>query len=241
MKKLLSIICCAVMAISIFTACEKEESTSTNKSRNDSNSSKRDSLSSCDDNSSDTDPANVFAEKPVIYLYPTEKADVSVNLDYNGRLTCTYPSIDNGWNVTAYPDGRIINKADGRKYSYLYWEGESKTQYDFSKGFVVKGEDTAAFLQEKLAYMGLTPKEYNEFIVYWLPLMQDNKYNLITFQGEAYTDSAKLNITPKPDSMLRVFMAYKPLDSYVQIEEQKLNTFERKGFAVVEWGGTCVE
>lgn len=52
--------------------------------------------------------------------------------------------------------------------------------------------------------MGLTPKEYNEFIVYWLPQMQKNKYNYITFQNEAYTGSAVLNINPKSDSMLRV-------------------------------------
>lgn len=176
-------------------------------------------------------------EKPVIYLYPTEKTDVSVNLKLDGKLTCTYPELNKGWEVTAYPDGKVINKSDGKEYSYLYWEGESNTKYDMSKGFVVKGEDTAEFLQEKLSYMGLTPREYNEFIVYWLPQMQNNKYNLITFQGKAYTDSAKLEVSPKPDSMLRVFMVYKPLNKPINIEEQKLNSFERKGFTVVEWGG----
>ena len=180
---------------------------------------------------------NLCCEKPVIYLYPTEKTDVSVNLKLDGKITCTYPEINKGWNVTAYPDGKVINKSDGKEYSYLYWEGESNTKYDMSKGFVVKGEDTAKFLQEKLSYMGLSPREYNEFIVYWLPQMQNNKYNLITFQGKAYTDSAKLDISPKPDSMLRVFMAYKPLNKPIDIEEQKLATFERKGFTVVEWGG----
>jgi len=86
--------------------------------------------------------------------------------------------------------------------------------------------------------MGLTEDEMNEFIVYWLPRMEHNAYNLITFQGKAYTDTAKLDITPAPDSMLRVFMAYRPLEDSVDIEPQQLETFERKGFAVVEWGGT---
>ena len=180
------------------------------------------------------------AMKPVIYLYPTEKTDVNVSLNFAGKLTCTYPAYNDSWNVTANPDGEIINKADGKEYSYLFWEGNSDTKYDLSKGFVVKGSDSADFLQKKLAYLGLTPKEYNEFIVYWLPKMQDNKYNLITFQGKTYTDSAKLEITPKPDSMLRVFMAYKPLEKSIQIEEQKLTPFERKGFSVIEWGGTKV-
>ena len=56
-----------------------------------------------------------------------------------------------------------------------------------------------------------------------------------------YTDSAKLNITPVPDSMLRVFMAYVPLEEAVIIEPQQLETFERKGFTVVEWGGSEIK
>ncbi|MBR6994883.1 MAG: hypothetical protein IKH96_02565 [Ruminococcus sp.] len=68
--------------------------------------------------------------------------------------------------------------------------------------------------------------------------MEHNAYNLITFQGKAYTDTAKLDITPVPDSMLRVFMAYRPIEDSVDIEPQQLGTFERKGFTVVEWGGT---
>lgn len=176
--------------------------------------------------------------KPVIYLYPEESTEVNVKLDFNGELGCTYPEYsENGWTVTANPDGTLINSADGREYSYLFWDGISNVDYDISKGFVVKGEDTEKFLQEKLAYMGLTPREYNEFIVYWLPLMQDNEYNLIAFQGETYTDNAKLEITPSPDSILRVFMTFKPLDKPIEIEEQQLTAFERQGFTVVEWGG----
>lgn len=177
--------------------------------------------------------------KPVIYLYPEEKTDVSVKIDLDGELTCTYPDYGDGWNVTAYPDGTLINKEDGLEYSYLYWEGKGEAKWDLSRGFVVKGEDTAEFLQEKLAYLGLTRRELNEFIVYWLPLMQDNPYNLITFQTDAYTDKALLRVSPEPDSVLRIFMVYKPLQEAVDIPEQELSTFEREGFTVVEWGGSC--
>lgn len=178
----------------------------------------------------------VFA-KPVIYLYPEQEIEVSVQLDYDGELTCTYPAYEDGWSVTAQPDGTLTDEA-GKQYSYLFWEGETDIEYDMSRGFVVKGSDTAEFLQEKLSYLGLTPREYNEFIVYWLPKMQDHPYNLIAFQQEAYTDSAALTISPQPDSILRVFMAYQPLEQPVEIEEQALAPFAREGFAVVEWGGT---
>ena len=179
--------------------------------------------------------------KPVIYLYPPHPMQVSVRLAYSGVLDYTYPEYKDGWSVTAYPDGTLINDADGKEYSYLFWEGHDERRYDFSRGFVVKGKDTVAFLQEKLAYMGLTPREYNELIVFWLPKMQPNAYNLITFQGSAYTDGAVLEITPKQDALLRVFMAYKPLIKRMELPPQELKPFKRRGFTVVEWGGACVE
>ena len=185
--------------------------------------------------------ASQMDKKPVIYLYPEEETEVTVKIDYNGELICTYPEYKDGWNVIAQPDGTLKDIETGKEYSYLFWEGTSDVEYDMSEGYVVKGEDTAEFLQEKLAEIGLTPKEYNEFIVYWLPLMQENKYNLITFQKEVYTENAVLNITPEPDSVLRVFMAYKALEEPVEVEEPVIEPFERNGFTVVEWGGTEVK
>ncbi|MCK5490910.1 MAG: hypothetical protein KAI67_03640 [Candidatus Pacebacteria bacterium] len=184
--------------------------------------------------------------KPVIYLYPQQKQDVYVNLEHKGKFIATYPEYDyeiKGWEVTAYPDGKIINNADNREYSYLFWEGESYDgiEYDFSKGFVIEGKDTVEFLQKKLEQIGLTPKEYNEFIVYWYPKMKDNKFNYVYFAGSEYTDTAVLNITPEPDSILRVFMIFKSLEEKIEIQSQDLKPFERKGFVVVEWGGTEIE
>ena len=182
----------------------------------------------------------VCDEKPVVYLYPEKEMEVKVQLDYDGKLVCTYPEYDNGWDVVAQPDGTLCDYS-GKTYSYLFWEGNTHATYDFSKGFVVKGAETAEFLEEKLSEIGLNPKETNEFIVYWLPRMQENKYNLITFQTKAYTDVAKLHITPEPDSILRVFMAYKELEAPIEIEEHVIAPFERKGFTVVEWGGAEVK
>ena len=176
-------------------------------------------------------------EKPVIYLYPEQEQDVSVRLDYDGKLTCTYPEYDDGWDVTAAPDGTLTDES-GKEYNYLYWEGETDQEYDFSEGVCVAGEDAAKVLGDALDRLGLTRREANEFIVYWLPKMEQNEYNLISFQSEAYTDCACLNVQPQPDTVIRVFMAYKPLDHYQEIPEQSLSTPERSGFTVVEWGGS---
>ncbi|MBR4304348.1 MAG: hypothetical protein IKT81_03350 [Clostridia bacterium] len=174
--------------------------------------------------------------KPVIYLYPETATQVTVTLDYNGRLTSTYPAYGNGWTVASQPDGTLTD-ASGREYYCLFWEGESYVDYDLSTGFCVKGEDTAAFLEDALKKLGLTDKEANEFIIYWLPRMEINEYNVISFQQEIYTDNAALTITPAPDSILRVFMAWKAADEPVDIKAQELQGFKRTGFTVVEWGG----
>ena len=177
--------------------------------------------------------------KPIIYLYPEEPTLCTVNLTLNGNFICTYPKYsENGWkNFTAYPDGTLVFP-DGKEYYALYWEAEQAATWDFSKGFCVKGEDTAEFLEWALSEQGLTSREANEFIIYWLPLMQDNPYNVISFQGENYTEIAKLEVYPAPQSVLRVFMVYYPSDTEVEITPQKFEPFERKGFTLVEWGGS---
>ncbi len=186
-------------------------------------------------------PQSTNSAKPVIYLYPETETEVSVSLSLDGKLTTTYPDYgQEGWNVTASPDGTLINHTDGKEYSYLFWEGTSNAEYDFSRGWCVPGSETAEFLQDSLSALGLTPQEYNEMIVYWLPQMESNSYNLITFQQECYTDSAKLEIVPQPDSLLRVFMAWKPLEHPVEIQPDELKPFERNGFTVIEWGGCKV-
>ena len=192
------------------------------------------SLTACRDDRGDVDA------KPVLYLYPEEETAVTVKLDYGGKLTCTYPAYGDGWQVTAQPDGTLTDNA-GQTYNYLYWEGVNDGDYDFSQGFCVAGGDTAAFLEDTLAQLGLTRREANEFIVYWLPRMQDAPYNLIAFQSDAYTQAARLAIEPAPDTLLRVFMAWKPLDTAVDIPAQTLAAPERTGLTVVEWGGCQVK
>lgn len=180
------------------------------------------------------------AAKPVIYLYPETQTDVTVKLNYDGKLTCTYPAYENGWSVTAAPDGTLTD-AEGQTYNYLYWEGQAAGEFDFTEGFCVAGADTAAFLEDALAKLGLNRREANEFIVYWLPLMEPNPYNLISFQQEAYTDHAQLEISPAPDTLIRVFMAWKPLDEVMDIPAQELTPPERTGFTAIEWGGSKID
>ncbi len=174
--------------------------------------------------------------KPIIYFYPESDTVCSTKVALkNGEFICTYPDHgENGWqNFVAHPDS-TLTFPDGKEYYALYWEGVSSFKSDFSKGFCVKGSDSAKFFDEILPKTGLSTREANEFIIYWLPILQENKYNLISFRQEAYTDSAKLIIDPAPDSLLRVYMAAQTLDKPIEIEAQEFEAFERKGFTVVE-------
>ena len=75
--------------------------------------------------------------------------------------------------------------------------------------------------------------------MYWLPKLEKNKYNYIRFATNNEIENyMPLNVEPKPDSTIRIQMIYKALDSKISIKEQNISTPVRKGFTVVEWGGT---
>lgn len=192
-------------------------------------------------------PSGGGVRKPLIYLYPPTKMPIRVKLDLLGaRLHTTYPAYDpkiGGWDVVAHPNGKIIDSKNNLEYSYLFWNAvlDTQLQTKADKGFVIKGSDTASFLRKTLSEMGLNPKEYNEFIVYWLPKMEKNSYNFIKFVDKEYADLAPLKTEPAFDSLLRVFMVFQPVAQYFEVQPQVFRKFERKGLTVVEWGGLAKE
>ena len=190
---------------------------------------------------------SVCVDAPIIYLYPEQTEQISVSLDLEGELTTTYPLYEEenneGWNVTATPEG-VLTDSSGRNYSYLFWEAILDMEPDLSRGFCVAREDTIEFLETALNEMGLNEEEANGFIMYWLPQLEANEYNYISFQTESYEEAAGLEIEPQPDTVIRVFMMWGGVDHYIEVEPQDLtamNPSEREGFTVVEWGGTELE
>ena len=180
------------------------------------------------------------AYKPVIYLYPKEKTEVSVKLKLRGELLITNPAYDDGWQVTAQPDGTLTD-SKGKNFDYLFWEGNLDAEYDLSKGFCVAGGDTEKFLNSALAKLGLNRSEADDFMDFWVEHMKNNPYNIISFQTTAYTDAAELSVIPKPDSVIRVYMVYRPSECFVELPEQQLTAPKRSGFTVVEWGGAVLK
>ena len=190
------------------------------------------------------EPIRVHA--PVIYLYSESDEPVNISLDLNGEFTYTYPEYINGdgWTVTASPDGTLTDES-GTTYEYIIWEADMYLEPDLFHGFCVNGSDTKAFLESSLKELGLNEKEISDFISYWLPKMENNPFNVISFQTTAFNDAAIYNVAPSPDVIVRVNMLWYASEEFVEIDEQDLadincSVDKRYGLTFVEWGGEMI-
>lgn len=176
-------------------------------------------------------------DKPVLYLYPQDTTDVEVNFEHEENLTTTYPKFKDSWQVEAHNNGNLYDK-NGKYYYALYWEEKKNHNVSFDTGYYVTKDNAINFLEEKLTLIGLNDKEKNEFIMYWLPILENNEQSLVYFELTQERESYnKIQITPQPDSLLRMAIHVKKVNKPVNIPPQHLEKFERKGFVAVEWGG----
>lgn len=186
-------------------------------------------------------PSNTLKiEKPVIYLYPEEELNIKVSIKPEDVITTSYPKYDNGWAITAKPSGEIHDK-DGKKYAYLFWEGNIEFVSEFKDGFIVQRGDIIKFLESKLDILGLNYVEKNDFITYWLPALEKHEYNKIRFYTEEINEFVQLEINPAPQTLIRVYMIFEEAKEFDQIVAQKLEPIKRQGYTVVEWGGAEIK
>ena len=186
-----------------------------------------------------------------LYLYPRNALEVSVQPEVQEQISCAYPSCEEEWRVIARPDGTMAGLDDGQEYSCLFRESvleglpKEPLSGELQAGYVVKGEDTAAFLQEIFSKMGLFPSEYHELLISFLPEMERQPWNLITIYRRTGGVPDGLQITPRPDQVLQVLMAYKPLEKGPDEETEapeleSLHAF-RQGFTAVELSGMQIQ
>lgn len=186
----------------------------------------------------------ILAEKckPVIYLYPEEETDLHVEVKPNIGFTKTIPEYKNGWNVTAYPDGTVIDRETGDNYEYLYWTGLVDGYPLIEEGWVVAQKDLLAFFNYYLPLYGLRGDEITDFTEYWIDDMTKAPYYAVTFVEQSIIDElSPLSIDKEPDVVMRVLMTAKALERPIKLNPPQLPTTpERRGFTVVEWGGTIL-
>ena len=205
--------------------------------------------------------------KPVVYLYPEKPTVVHLSFISPVSLDTQIPFYNNGWFVKAQPDGILTDlqpqytdcsKIDSLKfgseyagnacktnsYPYIYWSGKS-VQNSYPKiegGWIIEKNNLQKFMDEKLKEIGLTEKESDDMTSYWVSKMseKDTPYYQISFlQTREMNEFIPMAVNPQPDSVLRVFLDYKALNTRPSTDPkpQQFDKFIRRGFTFVEWGG----
>lgn len=187
----------------------------------------------------DRDEESNMVKKPIVYFYPEKEMDLSVKYVNEDKLLTTYPKYNNGWNIHLNEDGTFVTDANNREYYALYFDELPNYKCSFEEGFYVNKDNAINFLEEKMDYIGYTNREVDEFMMYWLPILESNKHSLVYFeQTEERNEECPLIFSTNPDTLIRTIIHIKKVDGEVNIPEQQLKHYDRKGFVVTEWGGT---
>lgn len=179
--------------------------------------------------------------KPVVYLYPTAATNVTVQVGAKVTVSAPHYAVDGWRNVLAQPSGKL--SYEGKNYESLFWEGTGYGEYPgITTGTIVKKADVVQTMKRQLAEQGLNAKEITDFVTFWQDKIPSKPYVRLTWLNTAQMDTlAPLYITPKPDTVIRVFLDMEGFDEPVQLPAQKLTSTFRHGFTVVEWGGLTAE
>ena len=177
--------------------------------------------------------------KPVIYLYPRQATQVSVQVTPKGGVTKSAPPYREGWKVLATSRGEL-RTSDGRRHRYLFWEsGLTEKPQPLTEGFVVSRAELQGFLVRTAQQLGLNARETGDFMEFWWPRVSVKPYAAIRFVPRAEIDAAApLVVSPAPDTVIRVLIDFRVLDAPVELAPQVLEAAPpRRGFVVSEWGG----
>ncbi|MEO6761503.1 MAG: hypothetical protein ABI220_03975 [Candidatus Saccharimonadales bacterium] len=175
--------------------------------------------------------------KPVIYLYPQHKTEVSVQV--GADVTVSNPKYpDGGWqNVKADTSGKLVYQ--GKQYDSLFWEGYGNGSYpEITNGTVVPSGQAVSTIRWQLKAQGLNSKEISDFLTYWQSKLPSTKYVRLTWLGTAQMNQlAPLSVNPAPKTTIRVFLDFEGLQHPEKLPAQHFVTPIRRGFTLVEWGG----
>lgn len=178
----------------------------------------------------------VIVRKPNIYLYPPNTRALKIKLDFpmGGRILESSPNYLNGWNVTVTPSGKINNT-----YDFLFYESENPDAFQYKYGWLVNRDTLASFFRNNLYEIGFRGREIDDFLEYWMQHLTDFQFYEIYPQFQEDIEKViRRNISESPDSMLRMFYVFVGTHSISkQLSTPIIPKFERKGFAVAEWGG----
>lgn len=180
----------------------------------------------------------MYVKKPALYLYPEKEQIVKVKLAPKGDITKAIPPYKGEWIVKVTPSGKINNQ-----YDYLFYEVRLEKPYPLTNtGWVVPYYELSKWFDIYLPKLGLNKKETDDFKDYWLKELKPYRYYEIRYMDEKFlSENLYINIDPKPDTFIRVFLYFKGTNSKRSLSEPKIVKKDRKGLTAVEWGGINAE
>jgi hypothetical protein len=215
------------------------------------------------------------AGKPAILLYPINDVNISISIKLDSAIwifSQLYPapiSSDNTatsfavWNVRATKEEIIVyNK---QEYAYLFWDAITIEKHNFkinlNNAFCTESIQIPNMLNKMLISYGLTVKERQDLITYWLNDLTSADYAIcqiigsfekpkeidkIKYLGDQYYNKAAiLNFDSEikdncPDVVLRIILLFSPSYRFVNYNytgPEIQIPLKREGFWAVEWGG----
>jgi len=175
-----------------------------------------------------------YVRKPNIYIYPTDTIQLYIKIQFpnGGKLINSAPSYEDGWEIEVMPSGLIDNQ-----YQYLFYEAQIPHLLQKEFGWIVTGTDLGSFFKNNLKSLLFSKKEIDDFIEYWIPLLDKTKtYSIYPSFNEDLESVMQLNFSIEPDNLIRVIYIIEECQENKSIEPPQLPLFKREGFVVLEWG-----
>ncbi|MCK5537463.1 MAG: hypothetical protein KAI79_11595, partial [Bacteroidales bacterium] len=135
----------------------------------------------------------VTVYKPNIYIYPTEKMQLNVELNFpmGGEIITSIPEYVNGWNFIVDTNGLIDDT-----YSYLFYESTQPDIWQRTHGWTINASELDLFFRVNMANYGFYGQEINDFTDYWIPRLDEYAFYSIYPQTKGLiNDVIELNFS----------------------------------------------
>jgi len=172
--------------------------------------------------------------KPNIYIYPEKEIDLCVSISFpkGGEVVTSIPNYADNWCVTIDSTGKIDNT-----YDFLFYESMQPNIWQHNEGWCIEKSDLPVFFTENMQNIGYNTNEINDFIEYWIPILNKYEYYIIYPQsGTIINKVIKIDFSAKPQYVNRFFYLIEGCNEPFDITNSSAIKFNKNGFYVNEWG-----
>jgi len=205
---------------------------------------------------------HLILRKPVILVYDDKCEDeneLNISIGFNkeiATISTTYPkpiyenNVYNWKGIYKKGNNECIISIDNKEYYSLFWECDINNKEYFDKPndkwIIINKDNKLNEIDEILVKCGLNNKERNDFIVYWIKVMNRYDNMAIRIEDSRYEKAIPLKVEGF-DQIHRVFVIMKNItetEKELMIKNNQIiskDSFESikrpEGKYIIEWGG----